>query len=73
MVNYKDRITFNNAVRTGKPCIRNLRVTVYDILGYLASGMTNSDILRDFPYLEEDDIFAALAYAADFEKSILIA
>ncbi len=73
MVDYKSRITFDKSVRSGKPCIRNLRITVHDLLGYLASGMTHSEILEDFPYLEDDDIFAALAYAADLEKSVLVA
>ena len=51
--------------RGGKPCIRGMRITVYDVLGYLASGMTHNEILDDFPYLTETDIWACLAYAAD--------
>lgn len=54
--------------RGGKPCIRGLRITVYDILEYLASGMTHQEILADFPYLAEADILACLAYAADRER-----
>ena len=54
--------------RGGKPCIRGLRITVYDVLEYLASGMTHEDILRDFPYLTEQDIRACLAFAADRER-----
>ncbi|MGA7158538.1 MAG: DUF433 domain-containing protein [Acidobacteriaceae bacterium] len=51
--------------RSGKPCIRGLRITVGDVLGYLASGMTHEEILRDFPYLTEEDIRACLAFAAN--------
>jgi uncharacterized protein (DUF433 family) len=54
--------------RGGKPCIRGLRITVYDELDYLASGMTHADILREFPYLTEQDILACLAFAADRER-----
>src|SRR5439155_964338 len=54
--------------RGGKPCIRGLRITVYDVLEYLASGMSHADILREFPYLTEEDIRACLAYAADRER-----
>ena len=56
--------------RSGKPCVRGLRITVYDVLGYLASGMTNQDILRDFPFLTEQDIRACLAFAADRERKL---
>jgi len=59
------RITIDPAVMSGKPCIRGLRITVHDVLEYLASGMSHEDILRDFPYLTEEDIRACLAYAAD--------
>ena len=58
--------------RGGKPCIRGMRITVYDILDYLASGMTTERILKDFPYLTENDIRASLAYAADREKHQMI-
>lgn len=54
--------------RGGKPCIRGLRITVYDVLEYLASGMSHADVLREFPYLTEADILACLAYAADRER-----
>jgi uncharacterized protein (DUF433 family) len=54
--------------RSGKPCIRGLRMTVGDVLGYLASGMTHAEILRDFPYLTEEDIRACLAFAANRER-----
>ena len=66
------RITQNPNVMGGKPCIRGLRITVYDVLEYLASGMTHDEVLRDFPYLTEDDIRACLAYAADRERRLEI-
>ena len=59
-----------NGKRNGKPCIRGLRITVYDVLEYLASGMTNAQILKDFPYLSENDIRACLAFAADRERKL---
>ncbi len=71
-MNYRDRITINPKQRGGQPCIRGLRITVYDILEYLASDMTRDEILRDFPYLEQEDITAALMYAADREKHMLV-
>jgi uncharacterized protein (DUF433 family) len=67
-VDYSQIITMEPGKRSGKPCIRGLRVTVGDVLGYLASGMTHGDILNDFPYLTEDDIRACLAFAADRER-----
>ncbi|MBD2317798.1 DUF433 domain-containing protein [Phormidium tenue] len=63
-MNYRDRITIEAGKRSGKPCIRGLRITVYDVLSYLASGMTYQEVLGDFPYLTQEDIFACLAYAA---------
>jgi uncharacterized protein (DUF433 family) len=65
---YSNIITIEPGKRNGKPCIRGLRVTVYDVLEYLASGMTHAQILHDFPYLTEDDIRACLAFAADRER-----
>lgn len=62
---YRKRITLEAGKRSGQPCIRGLRITVGDILSYLASGMTTEEILADFPMLEREDILAALAYAAD--------
>ena len=67
-MNYRDIITIEAGKRGGKPCIRGMRVTVYDVLEYLASGMTQQQILRDFPYLTAEDIQACLAYAADRER-----
>jgi uncharacterized protein (DUF433 family) len=72
-MDYRDRITIEPGKRGGKPCIRGLRITVYDILEYLASGMSEDDILADFPDLERDDIRAALAFAADREKKLATA
>ena len=67
-VDYSKIITVEPGKRSGKPCIRGLRMTVYDVLDYLASGMTREQILRDFPYLTEEDIQACLAFAADRER-----
>ena len=71
-MNYKSRITIDSKQRGGKPCIRGMRITVYDILDYLASGMSTKEILKDFPYLKDEDIRAALAYAADRDKHQMI-
>jgi uncharacterized protein (DUF433 family) len=67
---WRSRITIEPGKRRGRPCIRGLRITVYDILEYLAGGMTEDEILRDFPDLEREDIRAALAFAAEREKKI---
>jgi uncharacterized protein (DUF433 family) len=67
-MDYSQIITMEPGKRSGKPCIRGLRITVGDVLGYLASGMTHGEILNDFPYLTEDDIRACLAFAADRER-----
>jgi uncharacterized protein (DUF433 family) len=69
-MNYQDRITIEPGKRGGKPCIRGLRISVYDVLEYLASGMTTEEIIEDFPELERDDILAALGFAADRERRI---
>jgi uncharacterized protein (DUF433 family) len=66
-------ITTNPAVRSGKPVIRDTRVTVTDVLEYLAGGMTEAEILADFPYLTQEDIRACLAFAAERERRILTA
>ena len=71
-MNYKDFITYESGKRSGKPCIRGMRITVYDILEYMSSGMTHDEILSDFPYLTKDDLLACLAYAADREKHALV-
>ena len=62
---YEDIITIKEGKRGGKSCIRGMRITVKGVLGYLASGMSNEEILEDFPYLTDDDILACLEYAAD--------
>ncbi len=68
---YRDRITIEPGKRGGKPCIRGLRITVYDVLEYLASGMSEDEILSDFPDLERDDIRACLEFAADRERKLV--
>lgn len=69
-MHYSQIITMAPGKRSGKPCIRGLRMTVADVLGYLAAGMTHDEILRDFPYLTEEDIRACLAFAADRERKL---
>ena len=65
---YTDRIRMEPGKRSGRPVVRGLRITVYDVLGWLAEGMTTEEILADFPELELADIHACLAYAADRER-----
>ncbi len=65
-------ITLEPGKRGGQPCIRGMRITVYDVLSYLASGMTQEEILHDFPYLTREDIMACLGYAADRERRTLV-
>ncbi len=65
---YQDIITIEPGKRGGKPCIRGMRITVYDVLSYLAAGMTHQEVLDDFPSLTEEDIRACLGYAADRER-----
>ena len=72
-MNYQDYITIDPDKRGGKPCIRGMRITVYDILEYLASDITREEILHDFPELTEKDIQACLAFAAERERSMLVA
>jgi uncharacterized protein (DUF433 family) len=69
-VDYSQIITIDPGKRSGKPCIRGLRITVSDILDYLAGGMTQQEILSDFPDLTEDDIRASLSFAADRERKL---
>jgi uncharacterized protein (DUF433 family) len=66
-MNYHDVITIEEGKRGGQPCIRGMRITVYDVLSYLASGMTEKEVLSDFPELTHDDILACLSFAADRE------
>ena len=68
---YSKIITVEPGRRGGKPCIRGLRITVYDVLEYLASGMSEDEILTDFPDLQREDIRASLAFAADRERRLL--
>ncbi len=68
---YQDIITLEPGKRSGKPTIRGLRVTVYDVLSYLAAGMSHQQILDDLPYHTEEDIQACLAYAADCGRRVL--
>ena len=66
-----DRISLDPAIRFGKPCVRGTRITVGDVLGYLASGMTEAQVLADFPDLTHVDILARLAFAAERERRIM--
>ncbi len=70
MINYLEIITRNPNKRFGKPCVRQTRISVYDVLNWLANGMTFENIIEDFPELTEQDILACLAYAADKEHKI---
>jgi uncharacterized protein (DUF433 family) len=72
-MDYMKHITIEPDKRGGKPCIRGLRITVYDVLDYLASDMTEDEILQDFPDLTRDDIRACLAFAADRERKLFVA
>jgi uncharacterized protein (DUF433 family) len=69
---WRSRITVEPGKRGGKPCIRRMRILVYDVLSYLAAGMTVDEILDDFPYLEREDIQACLAFAAERERGMLV-
>ena len=69
-MNYKDYITIEAGKRGGKPCIRGMRISVYDVLSWLADGMTEADIIEDYPELTHDDISACLSFAANREHNI---
>jgi len=69
-MDYRDRITIEPGKRGGKPCIRGMRITVYDVLEYLAGGMSEDEVLADFPDLSRDDIRACLAFAAARERRV---
>lgn len=71
-MNYQDYITIEPDKRGGKPCIRGMRITVYDVLDYLASDMTEEEILADFPDLTHEDIRACWAFAADRERRLFM-
>ena len=70
---WRKRITLEPGKRGGRPCIRGMRITVYDVLSYLAAGMTVEQILDDFPSLTQEDIQACFAFAAERERSMLVA
>ena len=70
-MNDRDRITIEPDKRGGKPCIRGMRITVYEVLDYLAAGMTEAEILADFPYPEPEDVRASLAFAANIERTLM--
>jgi uncharacterized protein (DUF433 family) len=72
-MDYRDIITIEPGKRGGRPCIRNMRITVADVLGRLASGMSHQQIIADYPELTEDDLRACLTYAADRERRVLTA
>jgi uncharacterized protein (DUF433 family) len=72
-MDYSKIITMEPGKRGGKPCIRGMRITVSDVLEYLAGGMTEDEVLRDFPYLTREDIRACLAFAADRERRLMAA
>ena len=71
-MDYKKRITIESGKRSGKPCIIGTRITVFDVLSYLAAGMTADEIVNDFPKLTKEDVFACLAYAAAAEQEKLV-
>jgi uncharacterized protein (DUF433 family) len=70
-MNYQEIITIEPGKRGGRPCIRHMRIAVADVLGWLAAGMSNQEILGDYPELTEEDIRACLAYAADRERRVM--
>ncbi|MFN5442840.1 MAG: DUF433 domain-containing protein [Crocinitomicaceae bacterium] len=70
MVNYRAIIQINSEIRSGKPCVRNTRISVFDVLNWLANGMTFDEIIDDFPELTSEDISACLAYASDRERKL---
>jgi len=70
---WRSLITVEPGKRGGRPCVRGMRITVYDVLSYLAAGMSVQEILDDFPYLTNEDIRACLAYAAERERGMLVA
>lgn len=71
-MDYRDIITIEPGKRSGKPCIRGMRITVQDILEYLAGGMTEDEILADFPEITRDDIRASIAFAANRERQLAV-
>ncbi len=72
-MSYLEHIEINADIRFGRPCLKGTRISVYDVLGWLASGMSHSDIVEDFPELNNTQILACLAYAAERERKVKIA
>jgi uncharacterized protein (DUF433 family) len=72
-IDYKEYIEVNAEIRFGKPVIKGTRITVYDVLQWLASGMTHEEIIADFPQLSDNQILACLSYAANKERVIKVA
>jgi len=70
ITDYTQFVTIEPGKRSGKPCVRGTRITVYDVLGYMAAGMSHEEILADFPSLTQDDLLACLAFAADGERRV---
>ena len=70
-MDFRDRIVINPEIRFGKPCVRGTRITVGDVLSYLASGMSEKEVLTDFPQLTSEDIRACLAFAAERERRMV--
>jgi uncharacterized protein (DUF433 family) len=71
MIDYRKYITIEPGKRSGQPCIRGMRITVYDVLSYLAAGNSIEELLENFPGLTKQDVYASLAYAADAENRII--
>ena len=72
-MDYRKHIVIDPAIRSGKPCVKGTRITVYDVLGYLAAGMTVEQVVADFPTLKTEDVRACLAFAADRERKLAVA
>jgi uncharacterized protein (DUF433 family) len=73
IMDYREHIVVDRAVRSGKPCVKGTRITVYDVLSYLAAGMSAEQIVADFPDLKLEDVRACLAFAADRERKLAVA
>lgn len=72
MMDYKEYIEINPAIRFGKPCIKGTRISVYDVLSWLASGMSIDEIMADFPQLTKEQILACLGFSADKERRVSV-
>lgn len=72
-MNYIKRISINPEIRFGKPCVNGTRIAVYDVLGWLASGMRYAEVLEDFPQLKQEDILACLEFASEKERRLRVA